>query len=677
MERGRSTTRASGRGPAQEPHCTAPAVCCIASRARTLLGCLTSPGWPRQVRAGIAFAAKPQNCSGSKPINEQVAAYVQVLRRSALCTDLTLGEIRYIAERLQPRMVPAGCEIVRQGEPGQSMYFVDRGRVRVTVAYQGAPARTVEYLGRGGHFGEMALLTDGKRAATVTAVIDTWLLELAQPEFQKLLIHVPGFAANLSRAVVARLRRDTARRERPHRPAVVALVAGSTACRAVVRPLVDRLLQQGESLGLLTDSEQKPPGAPRLVVERLPADLDPAALAAAVRARVHQFMEHQTRVLLEVAEHPPSTLAPLLATCEQVLWLVDARHWDTSLRLASDLAGQARGLGERLHVVWLLGAQQRFAPTDVPEGLARLSFKIPWHEYTGPERGAQRGIERLARHLRGTRLGIALGGGGARGLAHLGVLGALEDEGISFDLVAGTSSGALMGLSYAGGWSPWEALPRFRKALTPPRWVRSLPGGYRWYMIGMFRFDRWDRLLRPYLQRATLQQLLLPLYTVAVDLVSGREVVSESGDAIRAVMESINIPLVSRPILRDGMALVDGGLLNNLPGDVLRARGASFVVGVDVVAELPRRYGKNVPETPTERMQRASLMETVLRVTDVQAHALTNLRAETVDLMIRPDTTPFEFADFTRADELAEVGRAAALEALPTLKQALADLEAE
>jgi predicted acylesterase/phospholipase RssA/CRP-like cAMP-binding protein len=606
-----------------------------------------------------------------------VAAYVQVLRRSVLCTDLSLGEIRYIAERLQPRMVPAGCEIVRQGEPGRSMYFVDRGRVRVTVSLAGEPPRTVEYLGRGGHFGEMALLTDGKRAATVSAVIDTWLLELAQPEFQKLLIHVPGFAANLSRAVVARLRRDTARRERPHRPAVVALVAGSPSGRNVVRALASRLLQRGESLGLLTDCEQRPAGEPRLVIERLPAGLTADDLVQAVQVRIHQLMEHQTRVLLDVAEQPPSTLLPLLGTCEQVLWLVDARQWEASVRLASHLAGQLSGLSERLHLVWLLGEHERFAPADVPSGLAPLSFKIPWDEHAQAAGGVQRGVERLARHLRGTRVGVALGGGGARGLAHLGVLGALEDEGISFDLVAGSSSGALMGLSYAGGWSPWDALPRFRKALTPPRWLRSLPGGYRWYMIGMFRFDRWDRLLRPYLQRATLQQLMLPLYTVAVDLVSGREVVSDSGDAIRAVMESINIPLVSRPILRDGMALVDGGLLNNLPGDVLRTRGASFVVGVDVVAELPRRFGQNLPETPTGQMRQASLVETVLRVTDVQAHGLTTLRAEAVDLMIRPDTAAFEFADFTRADELAEAGRAAAQEALPTLKQALEDLEAQ
>jgi predicted acylesterase/phospholipase RssA/CRP-like cAMP-binding protein len=606
-----------------------------------------------------------------------VAAYVQVLRRSALCAGLSQGEIRYIAERLQPRMVPAGCEIVRQGEPGQSMYFVDRGRVRVSISHGGEPPRTVEYLGRGGHFGEMALLTDGTRAATVTAVIDTWLLELAQAEFQKLLIHVPGFAANLSRAVVARLRRDTARRERPHRPAVVALVSGSPACRSVVRPLAARLLQRGETLGLLTDSQHQPPGEPHLVVERLPASLVPDALVAAVKTRIHQLMEHQSRVLLDVAEQAPSVLAPLLSACEEVLWLVDTRQWEASLRLAAHLAAHVPGLGQRLRLVWLLAEHERFAPADVPQGLAVPSFKIPWAEHAQPAAVPQRGVERLARHLRGTRVGVALGGGGARGLAHLGVLGALEDEGVTFDLVAGTSSGALMGLSYAGGWSPWDALPRFRKALTPPRWVRSLPGGYRWYMIGMFRLDRWDRLLRPFLHKATLQQLMLPLYTVAVDLVSGREVVSDSGDAIRAVMESINIPLVSRPILRDGMALVDGGLLNNLPADVARARGASFVVGVDVVAELPRRFGKNQPDTPTERMQPASLMETVLRVTDVQAYGLTSLRTDAVDLMIRPDTTQFEFADFTRADELAEVGRAAALEVLPTLKQALEDLERE
>ncbi len=281
------------------------------------------------------------------------------------------------------------------------------------------------------------------------------------------------------------------------------------------------------------------------------------------------------------------------------------------------------------------------------------------------------------RHLQGVRIGLALGGGGARGLAHLGALRRLESAGLSFDMLAGTSSGALMGAAYAAGWSPSEAIEAFREALTPPRLLRAMPAGNRIYIWTMFRIGAWDRMLRHFFGDATLEQLQLPLATVAVDLVSGKQVIRECGDAVRAVVESINVPMISRPILSDGMALVDGGVLNNLPADVLAERGASFVIGIDVATRMPARFGGNEPGMPTDHMRRAGPLETLFRVNEVQAYGITALRSGAVDLMITPDTSAFEFADFTRARELADVGEAAAERMLPQLSQMLRELRSK
>src|SRR5262249_19618126 len=149
---------------------------------------------------------------------------------------------------------------------------------------------------------------------------------------------------------------------------------------------------------------------------------------------------------------------------------------------------------------------------------------------------------------------------------------------------------------------------------------------------------------------------LIPFSTVTVDLVSGTQVIRDRGDAVHCVLESINIPVISQPILRDGMALVDGGILNNLPADILPERGADLIVGVDVAWKLPKNFAGNTPQTPTGRMRRAPLLDTLVRVDEVQMAELSTLRESAVDLMITPDASAFEFADFTKARELADVG---------------------
>jgi len=232
-----------------------------------------------------------------------------------------------------------------------------------------------------------------------------------------------------------------------------------------------------------------------------------------------------------------------------------------------------------------------------------------------------------------------------------------------------------MGLSYAGGWTPQMAIDLFTAALTP-RWpLRHLPGGPFLYMWAMYRWRRWDGMLRPYLGDSSLEQLQVPLTTVTLDLVSGRQVARDRGDAIHAVMESINLPVIARPILRDGMALIDGGVLNNVPADTLPERGADFIVGVDVVTKLTKRF-PHARHTDRDSAPRSpNVIETALRMAEVQAYGITALRATAVDLMIAPDTSEFDFVDFSRGHELAAAGDRAATEALPRLKQSLAEFE--
>jgi NTE family protein len=570
----------------------------------------------------------------------------------------------------------AGEAIFRQGESGRSMYLIAEGRVRVTLSQPHGAERLLEYLGPGDHFGDMALLADNVRPATITAVVDSRLLELDQDGFNRLLKRVPGFAVNLSRALVRRLELEMTRQRRRERPTVIGLVNTSERTQGVIRPLADSLVEQHESIEVLSDRNEawRPEG--RYLVERIPALSSSADRVRLVRERIQQVIGSHDRVLLELTQSGLETELPqLLAPCEEVWWLVESRYAEGAIDRLRALLASSPQLAPRVHLVWVLSHVERFSPRlpdDLP--ISKQDFKVTLSEEPG--HGAWRSrqsLQRLVRHLRGTRLGVALSGGGARGLAHLGVLRALDREGIHFDMAAGASSGALMGLAYCGGWRPDDALEEFRQRLAPPRWMWLLPKGLRWFLWWKYWHGAWDPMLRPYLHDTRLEQLPMPLYVVAVDLASGKQVVRDQGDCIHAVMESINLPYFSHPIRRDQMELVDGGVLNNLPGDVLPERGADFVVGIDVASKLPSDFGVGSPLGP--KAKTPGVLETLLRVTEVQAFGLTAMRAHSIDLLITPDTSKFQFGDFGRAEELAEAGEKAVEESLPQLKQALANLE--
>src|SRR6185369_16984520 len=182
--------------------------------------------------------------------------------------------------------------------------------------------------------------------------------------------------------------------------------------------------------------------------------------------------------------------------------------------------------------------------------------------------------------------GVALGGGAARGMSHLGVLKALEENGIVVDVIAGTSAGAMTGAFYASGLDCAYSSRQFATDLRPSWIFRHLLRGNEWYLLYKYRRGHFDPMLRKYLRDWKLEQLAVPCFSVTVDLVSGTSVVRERGDAVHAVLESINLPVLSIPIRRDGQALIDGGLVNNIPADVLVAMGCNFVIAVSVTAKM-------------------------------------------------------------------------------------------
>jgi predicted acylesterase/phospholipase RssA len=273
------------------------------------------------------------------------------------------------------------------------------------------------------------------------------------------------------------------------------------------------------------------------------------------------------------------------------------------------------------------------------------------------------------------RIGVALGGGAARGMSHLGVLKALEQNGIVVDSIAGTSAGAMTGVCYSASLDCDYCANRFAEDLELPWLFRNLPSGGYWYLLYKYRRGHFDPMLRKYLGEVTLEQMPLPCLTVSVDLVGAQTVIRDQGDAVHAIVESINLPGLSRPICRNGQALVDGSLINNIPADILTDQGCNFVIAVSVTAKIARKFGQNEPGTPTGHMNTPATVETLLRSLEVQNYNLNAIGVRSADVTIEPDVTRFDLSEFARARELAAAGEQATLGKILHIKQLLARID--
>ncbi len=253
----------------------------------------------------------------------------------------------------------------------------------------------------------------------------------------------------------------------------------------------------------------------------------------------------------------------------------------------------------------------------------------------------------------GTRIpsiGLALGGGFARGLAHIGVLKVLEEEKIPISFIAGTSVGALIGAVYASGVSPKEmeeiaALVRFRDFA---RWTVS--------RLGFATNDRMTGMLQRFLKVKTFEELRVPMAVIATDFVSGDPVVFRSGDLIGPVRASCAYPGMFLPVNIDGRLLVDGMLAYSVPTTPLRRMGANRVLAVYLKAHW-------VNTAPPR-----SVFDVIGQCFSIAQTKMCGVWQADADEIIEPEVQGFGYDSFDRAPDLVRAGEEATRRALPQLR---------
>ncbi len=470
----------------------------------------------------------------------------QALAELAFFAGFDRRLLRAIAEQLEWLTLPGGATLFETGEAPDGLYVPLCGRLAAFLVDADGTRRHVGDISVGEPVGEMGLLAGEGRSATVVALRDTDLLRLSLEAFEALVEREPKALLPLTRSLAKRIQSITDPRRREPRARTFTFLA--------LDPGI-----QPEDLVAFAERELAAHG------------LDAACLHADTRTRtaaaLHDVEQRADAVLFAASLDEPGWARTCLRQTDHLFLLSSGAEPSHVAADAGDLVQTVRD--RRCDLITLsngtppVGATvDRFAP----QLRWRLDLALP------------RDRARLVRLMLGQLTGLVLSGGGARGFAHLGLLRALDEASVPIDMIAGSSMGALIGAGWACGWRYEPFAKRLREAFLE---VKPL-NDYTVPVIALARGRKLSDLLRGAFGERLIEQLPIPFFCCSANLTSGGNHVHDRGMLWRALRASLAIPGLVPPVVEDGEVLVDGGLTNNMPVDLMRRFGRGPVVGVDV-----------------------------------------------------------------------------------------------
>ena len=616
--------------------------------------------------------------------------------------------------------------IIRQGEWQGELHIVKAGLVSVTVT--DAEGRSVEaaQLGKGECFGEMSLLTGQPPSATVTAreETDTWVI--CQHDLMTLLGASPALMQNISHILSKRLSRMDARYRAGKLAETVVLydlhssTVGNLLCLNIAVSLARQTrrrvlfieldencdyvlpcIPECESLGeiledrTLTHKHEAPVdrdnGFSGLRAIRGTSHLQACGLSYADILETLSLLDSiYDYILVHLTLGSAPVLWRILERANQVLALL--RHEDFSkVSLLLDSLRSLPNAMEKVGVVvteaplnmtmraaYSLGAQCDWRIEGIlaqDEQIAHGSGSSPF-VLMNANTALSQGIDRLSRGVAKMRVGLALGGGGAKGLAHIGVLKVLEEEGVPIDCVSGSSFGAFIGALYAMGYDSAQLCDTVPRILNPSALRSFLTASLlKLSLSSLLGGKGVERGLRDVFGETDFKDLRLPFAAVAVDLYSGSPITLKEGPLYLAVRASVSTPGIFSPLRLGNHYLVDGGILNPLPAQVAIDLGANIVIGIDLSNQAPLLAwpgedgrGRKKQEPVASR----NVIGILLRIVDIMQADISERSTEKPKVLISPRFGPHSSYDFVRRrEQFVKAGEDAARETLPRLRTVL------
>ncbi len=561
---------------------------------------------------------------------DELAAQQQAIEDSLLSIpffrSLQRETLSAISAKLKKIHFEQGQIVFVENSLGDSMYLIESGQVKVSVNTDpDQQEKIINYLGPGNFFGEMALILDQRRSATVTVTIDADLWMLSKADMDELLVDHPEIALQITRELSRRLSDAvTEAKKRPGYSLVV--VFGNEVWR--LAEYVYNLTRQ------------------RVVL----FDATGRDLANQVNLNV----QHEKLVILEAMDNLSSgTLVETLGILvDGYDWVLVALPLDNSevnvkaLRLA-----EATVLLDTPEADWIIG-----------------TARGPIFYCDGTEEELGRTARKITRRV----IGLALSSGGARGIAHIGVLQVLEAANIPIDMIAGTSAGSLFGGLYAYYKSLDKVadfaknmvkLIDFKSGLWDPK--LSLPWD------GLIKGNATLKYLDKQFDQATFADTKIPFYVVAADVISGEEIIFEQGPLAEAIRASIGMIGIFSPYQLNGHYLIDGGAVNPVPASILAEKGADIIIASSVIPSIEEERARG--QAAVRRDERINFLGVLSSMMAIMEREIVKTRMSPVDILIRPKVEIYTSMDYDKAKDFIQLGREAAEQQLPKLQKLLSN----
>jgi NTE family protein/lysophospholipid hydrolase len=597
------------------------------------------------------------------------------LRRSLLAKVLPeyFGEMNeatfhYIESQFEWVHIERDQVLYRKGETADSLYILINGLLNVVEEEKGKSPRLIGVIPWGEIAGEAALLTDEKRRATIYAARESDLVKLSKAAFERICEKFPQVMITISRILIHRLDNRGKRAQQrnialniaviPAAPGVpiadfsdrlAAALSSYGPTSMLTARKIDTLLNK-KGISQITDDDPRSPGLAAWLIER-------ESLHSFMIYRAEDNVSHWTRRCLSRADKViivgDANASPAPGIIEREL-------------LSSDPESISSG-----RILILLHPDGSGLPSGTADWLNRRSVQRHYHIRWN----SREDFERLARILSDRAIGLALGGGSAKGMAHIGVIRALKEAGVPIDMVGGTSMGAIIGAKYAMGSDYKGILEMAHKIFLDinPFNEYTLP------LISILKSRKIEYMGKLAYGDTDIEDLWLNFFCVASNLTTSKLKVYRRGPLWKAVRASSALPGMVTPVVQDGDIYVDGGVINNLPGDIVRRQcGVVIVAEVDPNLNLSFRFD-TIPSPWKVFWSKVLPFKKALKVPNIFDIMMSTLLTGSViaagrvkqnaDLVLAPPVAEIGLLEFKKMNKTAEIGYRYTLEVLEKLDE--------
>jgi len=568
----------------------------------------------------------------------------QALRAIPLFRDLTNEDLDSIAALLKHVSYAKGKTIFYQGDIGDAMYLVESGQV---VVWDEKAGEALAYMGPGSFVGEIALLLAERRSASLKVSIDANLYVLEKDGFDDLLEKRPAIAIHISRELGQRLVKTSKQRYKPKARHISALWGVDNG--ELVRTLRQHVKKSIAIIPLPGSQPYHPPNDVPDVFVLSEKDISLENLAEQLGVQIEVY----SHIIILLPTTANTLARKALSLADTIISIGPPPSW---LKIAVDtLARKTLNLADTV-----IGGH--IGPPPAWRGVKASPEKI-WETTDDPV-----DLNRIARRITGHTVGLALSSGGGKGLAHIGVLKVLQEENIPVDILAGTSAGAFFGgIFYASGWDENRHNTFADEIQSVNRWFNwdiNLPP-----RAGLLKGNKAKDLIANLVKSKRFEELDIPFYCVAADIMTGEEVIFNSGDLASAIRASLSIPMLADPWQMDNRYLIDGAFVDPIPAKLLREKGADIVIASSVIQPLngdPQKSNNGSPGAMPH------FLKIITNIQSLVEEQLVRTQLNEIDVMIHTNAKVDHALDFTQAASIIAAGEAAARAQLPAIKACLA-----